>query len=381
MALTTQQCKAFKNNRDGKAQRICDGNGLYLVATGNSKSWIRRISIDGKRTDVGLGSFDNVSLADARNRSVRVKAQVLDGIDPRTGRRTKNAGVTFAECADAYMREHRGEWTPRTAKSWRANFDNHCQRIAKMPVAEIDTRDIKAVLLPHTQSKALLANLANRISAVLDWAIVENHRDLPNHTGVVAKSLPKCKAASKSHASIPHGEVRAALEAVDGTGVFESAKLATRFLTLTACRTSEVLGCRWSEIDLDAATWTIPAERMKMGKPHRVALSEQAVAVLRASKRRPGSDLVFHGRSGRLNDRAIRSALKRARVNSTGHGFRTSFSDWCRERGVNADVRESALAHQVAANTVQASYTQTDLLEQRRDVMQTWADHITGESE
>ena len=246
--------------------------------------------------------------------------------------------------------------------------------IGNMPVAAVDMPDIRRVLLPHNGTSSLLGTVARRMSVVLQWSIVMRHRTLADSVQIVVDSLPRVKSYERqSHASVHHTAVNAAITAVNATKVLPATKCAFAFMTLTACRTEEILGARWDEIDGD--TWTVPAERMKTRKVHRVPLSSQAIAVLEAAKRLSTGSLVFQGR-GQLAEKALRNALASCiGVDSTPHGFHTSFSDWCRETGVQADVRERQLGH-LEASKVQQSYTVSDLLDQRRVVMQTWADYI-----
>ena len=358
MKLTAKQCQNAQPT--GKRQRLGDGGGLYLpIGPRGGKSWIQRIRILGQRTDIGLGSHELVSLATAQKQALANRVAAFEGRDPREQQaRPTGEGTTFAEAAEAYMQEHGFGWANPTKKGWQQSLEQHVfPHIGDMNVADVDLPDIKKVLLPLANTKAVVSNVARRISAVLVWAIVAGHREKADRTSMVFQSLPKRKAEQKSHASIPHTDVRAAIEAVNGAKVMDSFKLAFGLLCLTACRTSEVLGCEWSEIDIDSATWTIGAERSKTRKPHRVALSKQAIILLKSCKRRVNSNLVFCGLKGKLSDKSIRNALRAGGVAASGHGFRTSFSDWCRETGVQADVRESALAHQVAANSVKKSYT------------------------
>ena len=337
---------------------------------------MQRIRYGGTRHDLGLGPFDLVSLSEARKKSIAMRKDVFDGIDPRESK--KGEGITFREAADLVIKERAPGLTERVAKSWTRSMEIHAYPlIGDMPVGEVDMPDIKKVLMPLRGTSSLLGTVARRISAILQWAIVMRHRALADQTEIVVNSLPRSNNGREhqSHASIHHREVNAAIVAVNATKVLPSAKAAFALLCLTACRSSEVLGARWDELDLDAAIWTIPAERMKMRKEHRVPLAKQAIVVLKAARTLSKGDLVFPGMKGQLAERALRNALASAGVKATGHGFRTSFSDWCRETGAQADVRERALAHG-ETNKVQASYTVSDLLDQRRIVMQKWADHI-----
>ena len=383
--LTTKICKDAKPRWSGEkcrfmTTRLGDGGGLYLVMTpgknGRSihggKSWIQRICYANKRIDVGLGTYELVSLTEARAKSLSVRKGVLDGIDPR-----RPSGMSFREAATEVIAERAPGLTPRVVQSWQRSMEIHVYPlIGSMPVGAVDMPHIREVLMPLNGTSSLLGNVGRRISAVLQWASVMRHRTLPDFVGDVVDSLPRVKKyESKSHASIPHAAVASAVASVNATKVLPSTKLAFQLLSLTACRSAEILGATWDEVDLEKATWTIPAERMKKRRIHCVPLAKQAIGVLEAAKRLSKGDLVFEGLSGQLAEKALRNALKSAGVqNATPHGARTSFCDWCREIGVRDDVREISIAHVPAK--LEQSYMSTKLIDARRIVLQDWADHI-----
>ena len=223
--------------------------------------------------------------------------------------------------------------------------------------------------------------MKHRVHEVLKWAIGEGHRsDSP--VDAAAATLPKARAAKvRHHAALPYGEVAAAIAKVRGCNApnaTAAVKLAFEFLVLTASRSGEARGARWSEIDLEAALWVVPAARMKAGKEHRVPLSARALAVLREARRLHKGDIVFPNSQGKpLADYHLGARLlPKAGVKATAHGFRSSFRDWGSElSGATDDALEPALAHAIP-NKAKAAYARSDLLEQRRELMQAWAHYL-----
>ena len=320
-----------------------------------------------------------MSLQEARAKALRNRKAVLDGLDPR-----KPQGMTFAEASDRKLAERLREWKPtsKEPQAWAMTMKEYVYPvIGELGVGEVKGSHVKQVLMPlvldakHSQ----VSRVAERISSVLRWATVEGYRTIANPVSDVVAELPKrrqCKTLH--HAAIPHADLGVVAKAVDATNILQSTKMAFRFLCLTACRTGEVLGATWDEIDFESATWTIPGERMKNGAEHRVPLSNASIKVLTAAGKRSSGDLVFPGRNGRLAERAIRNALGSAgREGMTGHGIRSSFMDWAVAEGVPFDVRERCLAHSERSRTV-AAYARTDLLEERREVMERWADYVAA---
>ena len=216
---------------------------------------------------------------------------------------------------------------------------------------------------------------------IFDWSIVHGHREKANPaTKAILVGLPKVRQVKEHHRALPYGEVRAALHRVGLSTAYPSTKLAFRFLVLTAARSGEVRGADWTEIDWDSRMWTVPATRMKASREHRVPLSEQAMAVLRdAWTLRSGEGLIFPAKEGgQMSDMVFTALLRRLKVNAVPHGFRSSFRDWCAETGVARDLAETALSHLLGVNAVESAYARSDLAEQRRGLMQTWADYCAG---
>ena len=249
-------------------------------------------------------------------------------------------------------------------------------------VNEITTADVLAVLSPIWNAKRETARrVRQRVGAVMKWAIAEGHR-ADNPAGeAIGSALPKNGNHRKHHRALPHRDVAAALGTVRRSQAWPATKLALEFMVLTAARSGEVRGARWAEMDLEAATWTVPGERMKAGRDHRVPLSARAVEIL--SEARSLSDgaagsLVFPAqRGGALSDATLGKLMKDRGIAAVPHGFRSSFRDWCGETGVVREVAEAALAH-VLKDKAEAAYARSDLLDRRRTVMETWAEYVSG---
>lgn len=361
--------------------RYGDGRGgfglsLLVRKTRNgrtSRMWCQRIMdpLTGKQTSIGLGSYPRVTLAEARAKALHNRRQIDAGRDPRGG------GIpTFERATEAVIRLHKAGWKPgsRTESQWRASFATHLYpALGKKRIDQIKTADLLNVLrtLVH-ESPAMSKKLRARIAKVFEWAVAHGYRpDNPAGAALVSV-LPNGKTTTH-HKALPHGEVAGALAKVGGS----AAGLATRFLALTATRTIEPRLATWSEIDLEAKVWTIPADRMKAGREHRVPLSEAALAVLAEARERWGSEgPVFPGRGGGpLGETTIGALFRRRKIGAPPHGLRSSFRDWCGESGVAREVAEACLAHVVKG--VEGAYARSDLLERRREVMERWGEYVT----
>ena len=369
------------------------GLALYVKPTG-ARSWVLRVVIGGKRRDIGLGPYPEVSLADAREGARKIKAKARDGADPLAERRAaaarlraeQNDGMTFDQCAAAYIKAHREGWkSPKHAAQWEATLSRHASPvIGHLLVRNVETRHVLRILEPIWASTTETATrLRSRIELVLDWAAARGERAREGNParwrGHLDKLLPKpSKVADRGHhAALPWGEVGAflaRLASVEGMGA-----QALRFTILTAARSGEVRGASWDEIDMQARTWTVPAERMKAGREHRVPLSDAALALLASLPRFVGQPLVFPApRGGQLSDMTLSAVLKRMGVPVTVHGFRSTFRDWCAEAtAYPGEVAEMALAHTIG-DKVEAAYRRGDLFEKRRQLMQAWADHCAA---
>ena len=363
------------------------GHGLSLLvkpaSSGKlSKTWSQRLRVNGKPTNIGLGPYPVVTLAEARAKALENRRAAFQGRDPRRG-----AGVpTFQEAAEKVIGIHAAGWrrSGKSEQQWRASLRDHAMpRLGCRPVDAITTADVMAVLLPIWHSRPETARrVRQRISAIMKWAIAEGHRDSNPAGEAIAAALPRHNVAKEHHRALPYGEVGAALAKVCASEAWSATKLAFEFLVLTACRSGEVRGARWGEIDPEAAVWTVPAGRTKAGREHRVPLSGPALEVLdQARGPSGGSELVFPSTSGRLLDvNALSKLLRELNVGAVPHGFRSSFRDWAAEcSNAPREVCELALAH-VNLDRVEAAYRRSDLFEKRRELMQEWGGYIAGSS-
>lgn len=364
----------------------CQGLLLRIAPTGGA-SWSYRYQLAGKRRMLGLGSVSAITLADARARVAELRELVRQGIDPADQPKQDAAPVpasaTFREVALQYIEAHRAGWrNAKHGQQWENTLAQYAfPKIGDKPPADITTADIVGVLTKDDlwTAKPETANrVRNRIELVWDAARVrglcsgQNPAAWKSH---LDKLLPKRTRASRGHfAAMPYRDVPAFAKVLKARADMGSRALL--FTILTACRSGEVRGATWREIDLDARVWTIPAERMKAHVQHRVPLTGAMVEVLQAVKpRNPRpDDYVFQGaKHGRpLSDMTLTALLRRQKTGVTAHGFRSSFRDWAAETTHHPHaVAEMALAHTIG-NAVEAAYRRGDLFEKRRALMEDW---------
>ncbi|MEH6490568.1 tyrosine-type recombinase/integrase [Halopseudomonas sp.] len=376
-----------------------DGNGLRLVVSKTGrKSWVFRYQINGKRREMGLGKYPGRSLENARNDAEDARRQIASGIDPidaaNAEREAKQAAamiaaaklITFDQVAADYIAAHRPGWkNAKHAQQWENTLNTYASPfIGKLSPGDITTEHVLQVLQPIWTTKPETASrVRNRIELVLDAAKARRLREGENPArwrGHLDKLLPKREKvqAVKHHAALPWAELpafMAKLRTLDKV-TFK----AMQMTILTACRTSEVLGATWDEIDLQARVWTVPAERMKMRKEHRVPLADALVALLEQLPRYDDNPHLFPGmKAGKpLSNMAMLMGLRYIeRDDLTMHGFRSTFRDWAGECTPHPrDVCEQALAHSLG-NAVEAAYRRGDLFEKRRALMDDWAHYIT----
>ena len=355
------------------------GHGLLLeikprAEGGVRKTWKQRIRIRGQVTHLGLGAYPVISLADARAKALTNAQTVANGGDPR---RTVDV-PTFQEVLEEVIELQRDVWdNPRSEKQWRASLDTYASSLASKSVVDITTADVRAVLEPIWNTKPETARrIRGRISKVMNRAIGGGHR-LDNPAGLaLGDALGPQVARKQHHRSVFYGEVSAAILAVQASGATPSTKLALEFLTLTACRSGEVRGCRWDEIDIETEAWTIPKERTKTRETHVVPLSTQAVVLLHKAQRlSDGSGLVFLSPTGKmLSDATMSKLMKELGLDGTPHGMRASFRSWCSDEGQPPDLAEKALGH--AVRGVARSYDRGVMFDRRKELMQDWADYL-----
>jgi integrase len=372
--------------------RYGDGAGLYLQLTeAGVRSWILRYERNGRERAMGLGPLHTFNLAEARELARQARQQLKAGVDPIDARKAvkqaeklKQAKTkTFAECADEYYAFHEAKW--KNTK-WRSQFKNTLRdyvlpKIGRLSIAAIDTGLVLQCIEPIWKTKTPTASrVRQRLQAVLDWAGVRNYREGDNPArweGHLEHILPKASAVAKTqhHVALPYTEMPEFMAALRNTEGLPARAL--ELTVLCAVRTSETLGAKWS----DTGTWTIPAERMKMKREHRVPLSKRAVQMLRGLPQL--DDHVFPGRyAGKpLGDDAMDRTLKRMGYDgerATVHGFRSAFWDWAAERTAYPNhVVEMALAHAIGSH--EKAYRRGDLLEKRTRLMQDWAKYCETE--
>ncbi|MEI7608129.1 MAG: integrase arm-type DNA-binding domain-containing protein [Rhodospirillaceae bacterium] len=373
---------------------FADGNGLYLqVTTTGAKTWIFRYAVSGRRRDMGLGSASVTSLADARQKAADAKKLVVMGTDPLEEKKAHAAAqalnaakaVTFKECAEAYIESMRAGWkNEKHGAQWSATLVTYAYPVmGSLPINGVDTGLVLKVLEPIWTTKTETASrVRGRIESILDYAKVRGYRSGENPArwkGHLDHILPAKGAVAKveHHASLPYGYLAGfwpRLQIQNGMGA-----RALEFAILTACRSGEVYGATWDEIDLDAQTWIIPAERMKAEAEHRVPLSEPALALLRKLLAIRQSEYVFPGQQPKqpLSNMAMKMTLRRMKADVTAHGFRSTFRTWVAEQtSYPHEVAEAALAH-TQGDKVVAAYQRGDLFEKRRKLMADWATFCT----
>lgn len=359
--------------------RYSDGlNGLTLrVQESGSRSWVCRYrDRDGKRRDKGLGAWPEVSLAEARHMA-EVLAADSDGYTKRS------EVVTFRETLQQVIDENKRVWTsPAMASSYERRFENHASALLDMDVADITTRNVRDVLLPIWHTKPPTAQLLRMgIRQVMSYAMALDPTIASNPAGDVLDAvLRRPQHTTKHHRSIPHSDIPDAYAKLSAHGDTNTIRV-LQLVALTVTRVAEASGCRWPEIDFDEGIWVVPPDRMKSRERHRVPLSKQAIAVLEKQPRRRRSGLVFptpRDTSQVISREWLRGQLNTIGINSTPHGFRTSFRQWCLETGRDWAASELALAHKLGNQVVQAYVRDADMIEQRRELMQDWADYITS---
>lgn len=377
----------------------CDGDYLWLAVKGASRSWVVRTPmINGRRREIGLGSAVKISLALARKGRDALLEQLRNGVDPVAERQeAKEAAAkrkTFAEAANAVIEKNRAGWKTSlegrcsTLSQWRRDTEITCRPIARKFLDEITIADVKGVIQPYWDREQLdsARSLQKRIEAIFDYATAHGWRagDNPASWNIFKHLWPSEKAQDVHHAALPWRdapEFFQRLRQSDAT----SARL-LEFIMLTAVRSNEARGATWSEIDLEARVWTIPAARMKMHRDHDVPLSDQAVALLRQIEaEKTDSGFVFVGGRG-VNAKAAGKPMRNASLwmlmqrtggEATTHGFRSTFRDWCGETGVNRELAERCIAHKVGSDAENA-YARSSLITRRRPIMEAWGAFVAG---
>jgi integrase len=389
---------AAQVERGTKPGRYGDGAGLYLlVRSREAKFWLFRYTRCGQMREMGLGAATGrtaVSLSKARARARDLHAAVREGRDPLAERKAEKAkaeadavksnadAVTFAQVADMFLAAHERGWrNPKHRQQWRNTLRDYVQpQIGALPVGSVDTGAVMKIIGPLWREKTETASrLRGRIESILDYAKASGWREGENPArwrGHLDHLLPARAKVQRvqHHAALHWREIGAFVQRLrqqSGVGA-----RCVEFLILTAARSGEVRGARWNEIDLAHAVWTIPAERMKASREHRVPLSDRGVAVVREMAQLGTDGFVFPGLkdASPLSDVALAKAVDAAcGSQATVHGFRSTFRDWCAEaRNYPREIAEAALAH-VLKDKTEAAYQRGDLLDKRRQLMSDWA--------
>jgi integrase len=373
--------------------RIDDNLYLQIAKTKRAArgSWLYRYMHDGRDVWMGLGACRLVTLAEAREKAWQYSRDRLAGIDPLTARRTKKAkdrleearAITFRQCGERYITSHQGGWRNlKHRQQWTVTLETYVHPvIGDLSVTAIDTALVIKVLEPIWHAKPETASrVRGRLELIMDWAAARGYRDSTNNParwrGHLDKLLPARRklAKVKHHAALSYAEIPTFMSALREQNGIDARAL--EFCILTAARSGEILGARWPEFDLDAKVWTIPRERMKNAREHRIPLADHACKILAGLPRMTDSAFVFPGAVGKpLNDRALRRLVveRMGRTDVTIHGMRSSFRDWCGNATTfPREVAEAALAHRVG-DAVEVAYRRQDALEKRRKLMQAWS--------
>ncbi len=382
MTLSATRVRALKD-----PGRYSDGGGLHLfISKARRKSWVHRITIDGRRRDIGLGGFPSVSLAQAREKAAANRTAVAGGRDPLADR-SRPATPTFKEAAHTVHEANRPRWrNGKHAANWMGSLERHAMPVlGSIPIDRIGRSDVLQVLTPIWTTKPETARrVRQRTRTVFRWAMAHGFTETNPAGEVIDGALPPMPKVKAHFRSLPYQEVGIALKTVDASQASFSAKLCFRFLVLTAARSGEARAATWDEIDMQAQVWRIPSERMKTGVEQRVPLSRQALDVLaQANALHDESGLVFPSplkQGSPMSDMTLTKVLRSTGLaeRATVHGFRSSFKNWTLEQTETPwAVSEAALAHTLGNSTEQA-YARSDLFERRSALMQLWADYTAG---
>lgn len=368
------------------------GLSLQITPTG-ARSWILRVKVGDRRRDMGLGAYPGVSLAKAREKARDAREAIEQGDDPILSReraqsllRAKQESiVTFETAARAYIKSKAPEWrSEKSLTQWTNSLENYAfPVIGKLHVQDVHDVHILKILEPMWHEKTETAvRVRGRIESILDWATAKKYRTGENPArwrGHLDKLLPAPGKITpvKHHEAVPVDDAPAfysTLQSCKGM-----AARALEFTLLTAARSANSLGATWAEIDFDKALWTIPAEKMKAGKEHRVPLSESAIRILREQPRFEGCEFVFPSPKGnQLSDMSMTAVMRRMGLEAVPHGLRSTFKDWAAERtNYPHEMSEMALAH-VLTNKVEAAYRRGDMVEKRRQLMREWENFLSN---
>ena len=380
--LTAAQVRAFGPGK----YHDSGGTGLFLrVDPSGARRWIQRLTIRGRRRELGLGGYSVISLAQAREQALENKRLVTRAEDPLAERRKSRSTPTFADAVKLTHAELAPTWkNPKDRDAFLSTLGTYIVPfIGDQPLPKVSSADLRrAILAARKSAPGVARKLTFRCAHVFRWGIAEGHCEV-NPATSQALALPRDDRTVTHRRSLPYSEVAGCIARVQSSGAWLGTKLALEFTILTAARSGEVRLARWEEIDADGGTelaeaatgtWSVPAERMKMRRAHRVPLSRSAMDVLRrADAIRDDTDLLFPSLRGKaLSDMTLSKLVKELGFDADIHGFRTSFRTWVQERTTfSSEVAEAALAH-AKRHHVEAAYARSDLFDRRREMMEEW---------
>ena len=367
--------------------RYADGNNLYLeVDKSGARRWTLRVTILGRRRDMGLGGISTVSLEEARELAYQYRKIARSGGDPILERQ-KNRGLqtTLIYCTKKVHEINLPTWkNEKFAKQWLSSLEHHVfPTIGKLPISQVTSADILRVLTPIWNTKGDTAKkIKQRLRMIIKWARAQGYFQGDDPVELAEQALPKQLKSDDHHKSLEFEKLPEMISNLRKSKISLPTKLALEFTILSACRTSEVLNAKWEEIDLTKSIWSIPSERMKGGKVHQVPLTDRMTVILNDCKKlKTNNDLLFPSEINgeALSNNTMRLALKkRLKVDATVHGMRSSFKDWASETTNFAnEVSEMALAHTIS-NKTELAYRRRTLIEKRRHLMQKWSDYLNN---
>ncbi|MGR3290099.1 MAG: tyrosine-type recombinase/integrase [Paracoccaceae bacterium] len=364
------------------------GTGLFLrVDPNGARFWVQRITIRGKRRELGLGSPSTVTLAEVREKAQENRKLARAGGDPLADKRAARAMLTFAEAARKTHEELAPTWkNPKDRAAFLTTLEMYMfPRFGNISLQDVTSAEVRqAILAARLKAPGVARKLVYRTSHVFRWGIAEG-LCAGNPATTESLALPRMNIKPKHRKALPYSEVSGCIDTVNASGAWASTKLALEFLILTASRSGEVRGARWDEIDhggkgATCATWEIPADRMKMRKPHRIPISPRATEILREAETLvDASGLIFPSVRGKvLSDMTLSKLVKELGFDADVHGFRTSFRTWAQEQtNYPREIAEAALAHGIK-DKAEAAYARSDVFEKRRKMMESWAAYLAG---
>ena len=361
-----------------EAGRYADGNGLYLeVKSTGTRSWIQRLTVRGRRRELGLGGFPLVSLAEARAEALANRKLARNGSDPLAEKQRIQGIPSFGEAAEQVWADKRPGWRhPRHAQDWITSLQRHVlPHIGRFPVNELTSADVLRTLrrIWHVRPETA-RRIRQRISAIMEWTIVMRYRD-DNPCDRLGLVLGPQQDMVQHMPALPHAQVAGAIRTIQMSRATRAVKLAFEFMVLTASRPGEVRGALWAEIDQETGVWTIPPTRMKARRRHRVPLGGRSAEILKEARKLDGGHrpLVFPSQDGKpICETRLPRLLAYHKIGAVPHGFRSSFRDWAAEKTNHPrEVVEAALAHAVGSR-VEAAYARSDLFDRRQRLMADW---------